>query len=326
MTEDAAVAADPPPLADAADAAPAPEVKPSQTLDDWEHAQRQWAVLLRQNAPDAAWLVQFEAAAERLRLLARRDPDAALYVLLQAAADNLGRYGTHHALLCAVVCDLCAQGQSWPADEVDALWRAALAMNLALTVMQDSLARQIGPLSAAQREQVDTHAEAGARLLAEAGVSDALWLELVRRHHERGDAAAASPADRLVGLLNRVDIYTAKLSRRATREPTSPAIAARDACLDAERRPDAIGGALLRTLGLYPPGCFVQLASGEVGVVIRRGAKAHTPVVAALRRQDGGLYLQPLRRDTALARYAITRGVNATAVRVHMNHPRTLAA
>lgn len=326
MTEAAAVAAPPPPTAEVADAALESPLKPSQTIDAWDQAKRQWAMLLRQDAPDATWLAQFEAAAQRLRVLVRRDADAALYLLLQAADDDLDRYSAHHAMLCAVVCQLCAQGQSLAANETDALWRAALSMNLALTVTQDSLARQVGPLSAAQREQVDAHAEAGARLLAEAGVTDALWLALVRRHHEHGDAAAALPAERLVGLLHRVDVYTAKLSRRATREPTSPAISARDACLDAEGKPDAIGGALLRTIGLYPPGCFVQLAGGEVGVVIRRGAKAHTPVVAALRRPDGGLYLQPLRRDTSTARYAITRGVNAKAVRVHMNHQRTLAA
>ena len=326
MTEEAAIAAEAPPFAEEADAALAPALKPSQTIDAWDHEQRQWAILLRQDAPDAAWLVQFEAAAARLRLLARRDPDAALYLLLQAADGDLGRYSAHHAMLCAVVCDLCTQGQSWPADEADALWRAALSMNLALTVTQDSLARQVEPVSAAQREQIDAHAEAGAGLLADAGVTDRLWLEVVRRHHERGDAASAAPAERLIGLLHRVDVYTAKLSRRATREPTSPAISARDACLDAEGSPDAIGALLLRTLGLYPPGCFVQLAGGEVGVVVRRGTKAHTPVVAALRRPDGGLHLQPLRRDTSSARYAITRGVNAKAVRVHMNHLRTLAA
>ncbi|HET9976847.1 MAG TPA: phosphohydrolase [Burkholderiaceae bacterium] len=326
MTEEAAVVADPPPFADVADAAPAQPPKPSETIDAWDVEQRQWAVLLRQDAPDAAWLAQFEATAERLRRLAQRDPDAALYLLLQSAAGDLDRYSAHHAMLCAVVCDLCAQNQAWSADEADALWRAALSMNLALTVTQDSLARQIGPLSAAQRELVDAHAESSARMLSDAGATDALWLDVVRRHHERGAGAAASPAERLAALLHRVDVYTAKLSRRATREPTSPAIAARDACLDADGRPDAIGATLLRTIGLYPPGCFVELASGEVGVVIRRGAKAHTPVAAALRRHDGGLYLQPLRRDTALARYAIKRGVNAKAVRVHMNHPRTLAA
>lgn len=325
MTEDVAVAAHPAASAEAAEDAPAPRPSPLQAIDAWELAQRQLAALLRQDKPDAAWLAQFEAAALRQRVLARSDPDAALYLLLQAAAGDLGRYSAHHAMLCAVICDLCAKGQAWPADEADALWRAALSMNLALTVTQDSLARQIGPLTSAQREQIDAHAEAGARLLGDAGVSNALWLELVRRHHERGNAAAATPAERLAGLLHRVDVYTAKLSRRATREPTSPAIAARDACLDGAGRPDAIGAMLLRTVGLYPPGCFVQLANGELGIVVRRGPKSHTPVVAALRRQDGGLYLQPPRRDTSVARHAITRGVNAKAVRVHVNHVRTLA-
>lgn len=325
MSQDVATA-DPSIPAEVAEEDAAPRLAPAEAVESWEQAKRQLSMLLRESAPDAAWLAQFEAQAQHQRALALRDPDAALYLLLQAASGDLDRYSAHHAMLCAVVCELCALGQSWPSEETDALWRAALSMNLALTATQDALARQAGPLSAAQRELVDGHAEASARLLADAGVTDALWLDTVRRHHQRASGHAPAGAERLAGLLNRVDIYTAKLSRRATRAPASPAIAARDACLDGAGQPDALGATLLRTLGLYPPGCFVQLANGEVGVVVRRGAKAHMPSIAALRRPDGGLYLQPLRRDTSVAGFAVKHGVSAKAVQVHMNHLRTLAA
>lgn len=325
MSQDAATA-EPSATAEAAEAQAPPRLTPAEAIESWDQAKRQLSMLLRDSAPDAAWLAQFEAQAQQQRALALRDPDAALYLLLQSASGDLDRYSAHHAMLCAVVCELCALGQSWPSEETDALWRAALSMNLALTATQDTLARQSAPLSAAQRELVDGHAEAGAQLLAGAGVTDPLWLDTVRRHHQHGGSADATGAARLAGLLNRVDIYTAKLSRRATREPASPAIAARDACLDGAGRPDALGATLLRTLGLYPPGCFVQLANGEVGIVVRRGAKAHMPSVAVLRREDGGMYMQPLRRDTSIARFAVTHGVHAKEVRVHVNHVRTLAA
>lgn len=46
---------------------------------------------------------------------------------------------------------------------------------------------------------------------------------------------------------------------------------------DEEHQVDEAGAALVKTLGVYPPGAFVRLASREVGVVIRRGTTATTP-------------------------------------------------
>ena len=40
--------------------------------------------------------------------------------------------------------------------------------------------------------------------------------------------------------------------------------------------------ALVKEFGVYPPGCFVTLASGETGVVIKRGSTVMSPIVALL--------------------------------------------
>jgi hypothetical protein len=82
---------------------------------------------------------------------------------------------------------------------------------------------------------------------------------------------------------------------------------------------------LLKVLGLYPPGTYVQLASGEMGVVVARGAKAHTPLVAALRRADGSLLAQPLRRDTQQRAHTVQRGLGTRELRVRVNHHRVLS-
>jgi hypothetical protein len=301
-----------------------PHLPPAEALEAWDQAIRQCALLLRSTTPDAAWLAPMRTAAGRVRTLARRDADKAFYLLLQAATNDLDRYSAHHAILCALVAEACAQTLQWRADEIDSLFHAALTMNLAMSSAQDALARQAAPLSSEQRELVEQHAARGAELLAAAGVDDACWLEIVRLHHDAAGPTDA-PGPRLARLLMRVDVYCAKLSRRATREPVPAALAARDACLDAQRQPDAIGSAILRTMGLYPPGSFVQLANGEIGVVVKRGVKAHSPRVAALRRPDGGFHQQPVLRDTSQLRLAVTRGMTLANVKVHANHVRILA-
>ena len=163
------------------DALPMP---PPQAIDAWDELKRHLSQLLRSTEPDAEWLKALDAAALRLRTLAHRSPDMALYLMLQSASVEVDRYSAQHAMLCALICELCAEALDWPADEVGTLVRAALTMNLSMSATQDALARQSGPLSELQREEVHTHAARSAALLAAAGVRDRLWLEVTRRHHD----------------------------------------------------------------------------------------------------------------------------------------------
>jgi HD-GYP domain-containing protein (c-di-GMP phosphodiesterase class II) len=317
-------------LAAALEPAPEPPLLAADAIDRWDAQKLQFATLLRETQPGAEWVKRLEHAADEMLALAARDTDMALYLLVQTAGQDVNQYSAHHAMLCAIVCELAARWLAWTEDERRSLTRAALSMNLSMSATQDALARQIGALSAAQRRQVNEHAHDSAALLTGAGVKDWLWLDAVRLHHREFEADPAgvppAPAERLANLLHRVDVYTAKLSLRSSRNASSPAIAARDACLNAHGVPDAVGATMLRVLGLYPPGTYVLLASGEVAVVVKRGAKAHTPSVASVRRADGGLFMQPVRRDTADARHAVLRGVAAADVKVRINQWRVLSA
>jgi hypothetical protein len=101
--------------------------------------------------------------------------------------------------------------------------------------------------------------------------------------------------------------------------------AAREACLGADGRPDEIGGALLKAVGMYPPGSFVALASGEVGIVLARGRRANLPYVASLVSAGGTPLGEPALRDTVDQRHAVRGAVAANAVRVRPPHERLLA-
>jgi hypothetical protein len=314
-----------------ASAHPRPPALPvPEALDRWDRLRRRLHALLRSELTDAHWLQAFEQAAQETDALLRAQPDLALYLLIHTAGHELGGYSALHAMACAAVATLAAHWQGWPAAEQATLLRAALSMNLGMTALQDSLAGQVSPPTPAQREQIDGHADLGAARLQQAGVADPLWLHVVASHHRGANGAtdaieALPPGPRLAETLRRIDIYTAKLSRRGHRPASSPALAARDACLGPGGRPDRLGAMLLKVLGLYPPGTYVQLASGEMGVVVARGAKAHTPLVAALRRADGSLLAQPLRRDTQQRAHTVQRGLGTRELRVRVNHHRVLS-
>ncbi|HEX4510059.1 MAG TPA: hypothetical protein VH328_08275, partial [Burkholderiaceae bacterium] len=316
-----------------ADVPPGPGVEsplaPAEAIATLERSLRSFTTLLHAQAPDAAWLEELRAVMTAYRDMCDRGPDQTLYFLLYHCAHETAQYSVPHAMLCGAIVHLATKWMGWSTEESDALVAAALTMNVAMTDLQDALASQITSLDSTHREVIDQHAVRGRQMLEGAGVTDPLWLQVVQTHHVKPDTKELermAPAERLTELLRRVDVYTAKLSRRKRRAACTPALAARDTFLSHGGAPDTLGATLMRVLGLYPPGSWVELRNGDIGLVIARGEKAHAPIVAAIRRSDAGLYLNPQRRDTAAPGCAIARGLSGLDTRVRVNHAKVLAA
>ena len=293
-------------------------------LEAWDKLRVQAVNLLQHDEPDAAWVQRLLQLADALCRLGLRYPDLGLYYLLNEKINDPSHYSATHAMACALVARLVADWLEWDEAAAARAAGAALSMNVGMTRLQDQLAVQDGALSDTQREQIGDHATRGAERLEQAGIGDAVWVQAVRSHHAPLDGD--DDAQRLAALLQRVDVYVAKLSRRRTRAGLTPAIAARDACVGAGGRPDELGAALLRVVGLYPPGSYVELANGELGVVVRRGARAHEPLVAVLRRADGAYVSPPKPRDAAAKAFAVRRGVGPDRVRTRHGHVEVLRA
>lgn len=295
----------------------------------WDRLVTQLDAALRDLAPQGDWLDRVRGVQEGARALAEARLDASLYHLIYTAGSSTEKYSSHHALLTMLICEHTAALLQWPQPHGHTLGLAALLMNVAMLRLQDQLALAEGEPSVAVRSQIKGHAETGARLLHDAGMADLLCLMVVRLHHDYSAAGvplAAQPTERrLANLLRRVDIFCAKMSRRRNRTPMSPVQAAREACLGADGRPDEIGGALLRAVGLYPPGSFVELVSGEIGIVLARGRRANLPLVAALVSAGGTPLGEPALRNTIETRHAVKGAVAPADVRVRPQHERLLA-
>jgi hypothetical protein len=105
----------------------------------------------------------------------------------------------------------------------------------------------------------------------------------------------------------------------------SPVQAARLACLPEDGQPDEVGAVLMKTLGLYPPGSWVQLACGEIGIVLERGRRPTQPLVASLLNPGGSPLPEPLLRDARALRYAVQRSVSGRALLPVPPHAAVLA-
>ena len=251
-----------------------------------------------------------------MRTLLERDADLGLYLLFQLATNSPVGYSASHALVCAVLCHLIAIELKLPQAEHDSLVRAALTMNIGMTALQDQLATQTEKPSAAQQEDIKAHALKSALMLATLGVVDPLWLETVTLHHNDGTDKSPlqtlPPARRLARILRVVDRYAAMISPRKSREGRS--------ATDSASENDEVSRALLRIVGLCPPGTFVRLDNRQVAVVMRRSSAANLPLVAIVISDTGALLNPPRLHQTASGSPAIKAALTASAVHEHLNH------
>ncbi|WP_428419716.1 HD-GYP domain-containing protein [Methylibium sp.] len=282
--------------------------------------QHQLATALGAPLAETGWPSLIEGLMRRCRALVQRDADSLLYLLVQGANRPQEHYSSQHALFCGVVVELCLQHLEFSDAERQAVVLAALTMNVSMTELQDELIHRERTPTLDQRRAIDGHPQASAELLRRAGIRDEAWLEIVALHHT--DPApelpygALSATQRLASVLRRADVFTAKISSRRFRAGMPATLAARAACLGPNGQPDQVGSAVIKSLGMYPPGSYVRLASGEVAVVTRRGAKTNEPIVASLVGRDGRALPAATPRDTAQRAYAVTGVARAAEIRV----------
>ena len=298
-----------------------------QELSDWPGLQLHATQLLR--SPQAGdFAERFQALHGTLARHCEQAPDAALLALVYLSAQETRLYSATHAMLVSCVCMVVAREMlRWPDTQVQQVGHAGLSMNISMTELQDQLAQQAHPLTTQQIHAVETHAARSEALLRHLGVADAHWLEAVRCHHHRnpGPLAKKTPAQQMARLVQRADIFGARLAPRAARWPMPVTAAMQASYYDETQKVDEAGAALVKTLGVYPPGAFVRLASQEVGVVVRRGTTATTPRVAVLTNRDGLPTGEPIPRETGMPPWKITGAVAFKEVRVQWPLERLLA-
>lgn len=298
----------------------------AKALPDWPELQLRATQLLR--APSQDFSARFQALHDELARHVEQTPDATLLALIYLSARETRMYSATHAMLVSCACMIVAREMlRWPETPILQLGKAALSMNIAMAELQDQLAQQNHPLTAEQIAAVESHAERSEALLRTLGVTDEVWLEAVRCHHHRkpGPLAKKSLAQQMARLLQRADIFGARMAPRTARLPMPVTAAMQASYYDEEHQVDEAGAALVKTLGVYPPGAFVRLASQEVGVVVRRGTTATTPRVAVVTNRDGLPTGEPIPRDTGMPPWKITGVVAFKDVRVKLPLERLLS-
>jgi hypothetical protein len=250
-----------------------------------------------------------QAFAEHLVGLFESHPDIAIYrAVRQDNAQNF-YYGYTHAVFTAVACILITRKLGWPAASTMSLVKAALTMNMNMNIvdLQGQMAAQDHPPRDKQRAALRAHPTQARELLEKYGVDDAAWLDAVAQHHEHTDGtgypAGSTEISEMAAVLRVADVVMAKIAPRTLHPALSPKDAIGQLYRDDKGGP--LSKAVIQVLGVYPPGDYVKLASGELAIVVERTANPRSPIAASITDRLGSPVTKTIRHDTAQPEFAI---------------------
>jgi HD-GYP domain-containing protein (c-di-GMP phosphodiesterase class II) len=298
----------------ASEAAAAAQVKaasaPPNLFGLWDAAAPDLQSLLAR-AMEHDFASQVDQFAKHIVDLLDMNADIALYRCVRQDHAQYYWYGYTHSIHTAVLCALMARQLHWPQEKMMSLVKAALTMNCSILELQGQMAGQDTPMKERQREKIHSHPQASVELLTNAGVTDKEWLTAIAQHHERSDGSGypgqLQSISEMAVALRVADVFMAKISPRALRDALSPQVAVRQ--LYTEDDGGALSTAVVKQFGIYPPGDFVKLASGELAIVVQRTSNAKAPIVASVTDTAGLPSVKTVRRDTGQKEFAILGAV-----------------
>lgn len=279
---------------------------PGGLVERWADIEEQLASLLR-SPVERLFLQRIQEVAVHVAAAAHQRADEVIYLIVRHDHAKPENYGIVHSLHTAALCGLTARRLGWTNSKTTSLMCAALTMNISILALQGTLAARGGPMTPAERQEIESHPTTSARVLRMAGLHDEDWIEAVAQHHEvpggTGYPAKIAAPGEMSQLLRLVDMFSAKHSPRRGRSPMSAQRAARDMLQLAKSNPFV--NVLIKELGIYPPGCCVRLANEELGIVVRVGSTALAPVVSVVANGNGTPLSAPVFRDTSQKQYAV---------------------
>ena len=238
------------------------------------------------------------------------NPDIAVACIL--LNQSVSSYAGRHSMDTAVVSLLVAQVMKKSTDEILTIVAAALTMNIGMLRQHDHFQDKQGPLTDKELALIKKHPEESVRLLQQAGINNPDWLTYVLQHHENEDGSgypcglSGQAIAQNAKIISLADRYCARVTGRTYRQPLLPSAALRGLFVEDSKTIDThLAPYFIHELGMYPPGTYVRLHNGEIGVVTRKGKQASTPGVHALVGPRGAALSFPIQRDTAKELFAI---------------------
>jgi HD-GYP domain-containing protein (c-di-GMP phosphodiesterase class II) len=289
----------------------------------WAQILKRTGHLLRNQQNNANFAADVSELSTQVQHAMSEDVEAGTFEMVNGEATG---YSITHSLQTAFVASLAAEHFGWSEGERTTLVRAALTMNIAMLEAQNLLSHQTAPLTPQQKLLIAAHPTKGREMLEASNVSCQDWLRTVEQHHVtvdgRGMPQDRSDLSQLACMIHYADVYLAKLSPRASRPALAVNIAARELYLNSGGANNPYASAIIKQMGIFPPGTFVKLANGDTAVVVRPGDTANTPHVHSLISSDGWVFPETKPRDTSKPEFKVVSAVPRGNVMIRLDRQK----
>lgn len=229
------------------------------------------------------------------------------------------QYGLIHPLHAGVICEIIAKKMRLPRDQRLSLLAGALTHDMGYYTLQEELSQQTAPITPIQKERIQNHSAASEQLLISLGVTDKIWLDVVRHHHERLDGSGYP--DQLQGeqvsiharIIAVADIYSAMIRPTQYRHGSDALEVLKELFSSRGSKIDLnVAQTFITQLGIYPAGSLVRLANDEVAVVRSQTTNMKEPNIMCVLSKDGHPFTMPLARIVDDGDYRIVGSVLST--------------
>jgi HD-GYP domain-containing protein (c-di-GMP phosphodiesterase class II) len=232
-----------------------------------------------------------------------RDPGALVSLARLKTTDEYSYM--HSVAVCALMVSL---GRTLGLNEAQCreAGLGGLLHDMGKALMPVEVLNKPGKLTDEEFAVMRTHPERGHAMLVEGRGATAAVLDVCLHHHEKMDGTGYPHRLRgeSIALVTRMaavcDVYDAVTSNRPYKAGWDPAESLSRMGSWAGHFDTAVYSAFVRSLGIYPTGSLVRLASGKLAVVVEQNAQAITsPVVNCFHSAETGRDISPHRLDLA---------------------------
>jgi HD-GYP domain-containing protein (c-di-GMP phosphodiesterase class II) len=232
-----------------------------------------------------------------------RNPGALISLARLKSADDYTYM--HSVAVCALMVSL-GRTLGLPEEQCRQAGLSGLIHDMGKAVIPTDVLNKPGKLTAEEYKLMCTHPVRGHELLSEARGVAAEALDVVLHHHERVDGKgyphglAGERIEYITRMSAVCDVYDAVTSDRPYKPGWDPSEAIARMASWEGHFDSAIFAAFVKTVGIYPTGSIVRLASGRLAVVLEQNtASLTTPTVKVFYSTKANLRLPPEKLDLA---------------------------